>query len=105
MVGFPATPGPLLTMCMPVCISAAHSRANLGYALEVFKALLDRWAGPPCRLAGGCSRAVEQQQLEWVAMSRFPATAARQASGGGHFGKPFCIYFHTNRNRGAVHRV
>lgn len=40
VVGFPATP--LLTTRMRVCISAAHSRADLDYALEVFKALLDR---------------------------------------------------------------
>lgn len=46
VVGFPATP--LLTTRMRVCISAAHSRADLDYALEVFKALLDRWAGQPC---------------------------------------------------------
>jgi serine palmitoyltransferase len=40
VVGFPATP--LLTTRMRVCISAAHSRADLDYALEVFKALRDR---------------------------------------------------------------
>ncbi len=42
VVGFPATP--LLTTRMRVCISAAHSRADLDYALEVFKTLRDRWA-------------------------------------------------------------
>lgn len=40
VVGFPATP--LLTTRMRVCISAAHSRADLDYALEVFKSVLDR---------------------------------------------------------------
>ena len=39
-VGFPATP--LLTARMRVCISAAHSRADLDYALEVFRDLVQR---------------------------------------------------------------
>lgn len=49
VVGFPATP--LLTTRMRVCISAAHSRADLDYALEVFKSVLDRWAA--CAAADG----------------------------------------------------
>ena len=56
VVGFPATP--LLTTRMRVCISAAHSRADLDYALEVFKALLDRWASDHamliCRMSCTC---------------------------------------------------
>ena len=40
VVGFPATP--LLTARTRVCISAAHSRADLDYALEVFEELADR---------------------------------------------------------------
>ena len=42
VVGFPATP--LLTARTRVCISASHSKADLDYALEVFKELVDRSA-------------------------------------------------------------
>ncbi len=40
VVGFPATP--LLTARMRVCVSAAHSKADLDYALEVFEDVLAR---------------------------------------------------------------
>lgn len=39
-VGFPATP--LLTARMRVCISASHTHADLDYALEVFRDLVQR---------------------------------------------------------------
>ena len=40
VVGFPATP--LLTARARVCISAAHSRQELEWALEMFRELRDR---------------------------------------------------------------
>ncbi|PSC70357.1 long chain base biosynthesis 2a [Micractinium conductrix] len=52
VVGFPATP--LLTARIRVCISAAHTRADLDYALEVFAEMIDR-----CRLKY-CAEANQQ---------------------------------------------
>ena len=66
-MGFPATP--LLTARIRVCISAAHTRADLDYALEVFAEMIDRWGRSTQRAAGGsaagCGMPAESGWAGW----------------------------------------